>query len=179
MTGKGVLMRRSRFGIDEAFLRRFSPRSFTDKPIKEEDLLALFEAAGTAPSCWNEQPWRFVRGEKEDFHSILSEKNAAWADAAPVLLLICSTLTFSHNGKPNRWHAYDSGTAMGFLILEALRRGIYAHPMAGYSKEKAVERFGLEGMETHAVLALGYTQQPHTMTVRLGIGEIVIDRRKT
>ncbi|MEJ2500521.1 MAG: nitroreductase family protein [Campylobacterales bacterium] len=172
-------MRRSRFGIDEPFLRRFSPRNFTDRPIKEEDLLAIFEAAGTAPSCWNEQPWRFVRGEKEAFLSILSEKNAAWAASAPVLLLVCSTSTFSHNGKPNRWHAYDSGTAMGYLILEALRRGIYAHPMAGYSAEKAVERFGLEGLETHAVLALGYTQQPHTMSPRLGIDEIVIDRRKT
>lgn len=171
-------MRRSRFGIDEAFLRRFSPRSFTDKPIKEEDLFALFEAAGTAPSCWNEQPWRFVRGEKEDFLAVLSEKNAAWAASAPVLLLVCSTLAFSRNGKPNRWHAYDSGTAMGYLILEALRRGIYVHPMGGFSVERAVETFGLEGMEVHAVLAIGYTEEEHPMTPRMDVDEIVIDRRK-
>jgi len=171
-------MRSSRFGIADAFLKRFSPKSFLDRPIKEADMLALFEAASTAPSCFNEQPWRFVRGDKEDFLSILTEKNAAWASSAPVLLLVCSTLTFSRNGKPNRWHAYDSGTAMGYMILEALRRGIYVHPMGGFSVSRANERFGLMGLEPHAVLALGYTDAEHTMMPRLGLDEIIIDRRE-
>ena len=171
-------MRSSRFGIADAFLKRFSPKNFLDKPIREEDMLALFEAASVAPSCFNEQPWRFVRGEKEDFLSILTEKNAAWAASAPALLLVCSTLTFAKNGKPNRWHAYDSGTAMGYLILEALRRDIYVHPMGGFSVEKAAELFALRDLDVHAVLALGYTEQTHTMTSRLEMDDIIIDRRK-
>ena len=170
-------MRSSRFGIDDIFLKRFSPKDFLDDPVSEGDMLALFEAASTAPSCFNEQSWRFVRGEKEEFLGILTEKNAAWASSAPVLLLMCSTLTFSRNGKPNRWHAYDSGTAMGFMMLEALKRGIYVHAMGGFSVDKANERFGLMGLEPHAVLALGYTDSEHTMTPRLGLDELIIDRR--
>jgi nitroreductase len=170
-------MRHAQFDIDEAFLRRFSPMRFRSQAVSEDDLLAMLEAASTAPSCLNEQPWRFVLGEKSDFLSILTEKNAAWAASAPVLMLVCSTLTFSRNGKPNRWHAYDSGTAMGYLILEALRRGIYVHPMGGFSVEKARERFGLMGLEPMAVMAMGYSDEAHTMTPRLGIGEILIDRR--
>ena len=172
-------MRSSRFGIDDAFLKRFSPTRFLDRPVREEDLSALLEAAGTAPSCFNEQPWRFVRGEKEDFLAILTEKNAAWASSAPVLMLVCSTLTFSRNGKPNRWHAYDSGTAMGYLILEALRRGLYVHPMGGFDIGGANERFGLMGLEPHAVLAIGYADEAHAMTSRLSVDEIIIDRRET
>jgi len=172
-------MRSSCFGISEAFLKRFSPKSFTNRPIEEKDMLALFEAAGTAPSCFNEQPWRFVRGNREDFLAVMTEKNAAWASSAPELLLVCSTLTFARNGKPNRWHAFDSGTAMGYMILEALRRGIYVHPMGGFSVSNATERFGLMGLEPHAVLALGYTDAEHTMTSRLSLEEIVIDRRET
>jgi len=172
-------MRSTRFGIDDAFLKRFSPARFLDRPVGEEDMMALFEAAGTAPSCFNEQPWRFVRGEKEDFLTILTEKNAAWASSAPVLVLVCSTLTFSRNGKSNRWHAYDSGTAMGYLILEALRRGIYVHPMGGFSADGANERFGLMGLQPHAVLAIGYTDEAHAMTSRLGLEELIIDRRET
>jgi len=170
-------MRSSLYGIDDAFLKRFSPKQFREKPVAERDLLALFEAAMSAPSCFNEQPWRFVLGEKEDFLAILSKKNAQWAASAPLLLLVCSTHVFAHNRRPNRWHAFDSGTAMGYLILEALTRNIYVHPMGGFSVEKAGERFGLMGLEPHAVLALGYTQQAHTITPRLGLDEIIIDMR--
>jgi len=170
-------MRSTEYGIDGPFLKRFSPTHFLNKPLGEKDLCAILEAAMTAPSCFNEQPWRFVLGEKVDFLAVLTEKNAVWAAAAPVLILVCSTQTFGHNRKPNRWHAFDSGTAMGFLILEALKRNIYVHPMGGFSAEGAKERFGLMGLEPHAVLALGYTDESHTMTPRLGIDEIVIDRR--
>lgn len=171
-------MRLSQFDIDEAFLKRFSPKKFLSKPVSEDDLLAVLEAASTAPSCFNEQPWRFVLGDKEDFLEILTQKNAAWAAEAPMLMLVCSTLTFAYNRKPNRWHAYDSGTAMGYLILEALRRGIYVHPMGGFSVDRAKENFGLMGLEPMAVLAIGYSEEAHTMTPRLGMGEILIDRRE-
>ncbi len=171
-------MRLSQFDIDEAFLKRFSPTQFRSRPVAEHDLLAVLEAASTAPSCFNEQPWRFVLGEKEDFLEILTPKNAVWAASAPMLMLVCSTLTFAYNRKPNRWHAYDCGTAMGYMILEALRRGIYVHPMGGFSVEKANELFGLMGLEPLAVLAVGYSDEPHTMTPRLGMDEILIDRRE-
>lgn len=171
-------MRSTIHGIDAAFLKRFSPKHFSDRPVREEDLLALIEAAMTAPSCFNEQPWRFVLGEKEDFLAVLTQKNAEFASGAPLLILVCSTQTFSRNRKPNRWHGFDSGTAMGYLILEALRRDLYVHPMGGFNVTKAKERFGLMGLEPHAVLAVGYTDQAHTMTPRLGLEEILIDRRE-
>ncbi|MHC3995446.1 nitroreductase family protein [Thiomicrolovo sp. ZZH C-3] len=176
---KGWQMRSTEYGIDDLFLKRFSPKKFLDKPLGEKDLCAVLEAAMTAPSCFNEQPWRFVLGAKEEFLDLLSAKNAVWAATAPLLLMVCSTQTFAYNRKPNRWHAFDSGTAMAFLIVEASRRGISVHPMGGFSAEKANERFGLMGLEPHAVLALGYSDEPHTMTPRLGLEEIVIDRRET
>lgn len=171
-------MRATKYGIDSAFLRRFSPKAFLNRPVCETDLIAMIEAAMTAPSCFNEQPWRFVRGEKADFLEILGAKNAEWAQKAPEFLLVCSTHTFACNGKPNRWHAYDSGTAMGYLILEALKRDIFVHPMGGFSVEKAAELFSLDGLEPHAVLAIGYTDEPHAMTPRKPVEAILIDRRK-
>ncbi|WP_345984679.1 nitroreductase family protein [Sulfurimonas sp. HSL-1656] len=176
---KGWQMRSTEYGIDDLFLKRFSPKQFVKKPLGEKDLCAVLEAAMTAPSCFNEQPWRFVLGEKEDFLEILSTKNAEWATSASMLMLLCSTQTFAYNRKPNRWHAFDSGTAMAFLIFEAYKRGIAVHPMGGFSTERAKEHFGLMGLEPHAVLALGYTEESHTMTPRLGLDEIVIDRRET
>lgn len=170
-------MRQTHFGIDEQFLKRFSPRSFRSEPIGESDLKALLEAATTAPSCFNEQPWCFVLGDKEDFLSILTKANAAWAKSAVSFVLIASRKEFSRNAKPNRWHAYDCGTAMGYMILEALRRNIYAHPMAGFNAAKAAELFGLSELELHAVVALGYSDESHSMTPRKSLDEIVVDRR--
>ena len=170
-------MRATQFTIDEQFLKRFSPKKFKQKAIEEHDLKALIEAASSAPSCFNEQPWMFVLGTKEEMLSVLSDKNASWAKGAAEIILICSRPTFSRNQKPNNWHAYDCGTAMGYLILEALKRNIYAHPMAGFKAEKAVELFELKGFQPHAAVALGYRDEAHTMTPRKALDDIIIDRR--
>jgi len=39
---------------------RWSPRAFADRPVDEAVLLRVFEAARWAPSCFNEQPARFL-----------------------------------------------------------------------------------------------------------------------
>jgi nitroreductase len=47
--------------------KRWSPRSFqTDKPVEPEKLQRIFEAARWAPSSFNEQPWRFIVGTRND-----------------------------------------------------------------------------------------------------------------
>jgi nitroreductase len=40
--------------------RRRTVRQFSDRPVPQEVLLACLEAAGTAPSGANQQPWHFV-----------------------------------------------------------------------------------------------------------------------
>jgi len=39
---------------------RRSVRRFSDRPVVEQDLKAMLEAARLAPSATNEQPWRFI-----------------------------------------------------------------------------------------------------------------------
>ena len=79
--------------VHELIASRWSPYVFSSRPIASEDLRALFEAARWAPSCFNEQPWRYLVGERsnaEAFERILSclaEGNRQWAQHAPVLAL--------------------------------------------------------------------------------------------
>ena len=65
--------------IEEDFLKRWSPRAFSSKPVENEKLLSVFEAAKWAPSCYNDQPWMFLYATKEEdlkvFRSILVEQN--------------------------------------------------------------------------------------------------------
>ena len=44
----------------EAILSRRSIRRYTPQPVSEETVRLLLEAAMSAPSAGNEQPWHFV-----------------------------------------------------------------------------------------------------------------------
>ncbi len=46
--------------VAEAIRRRYSCRAYQDKPIEQEKLDKIFEAARQAPSAKNLQDWRFV-----------------------------------------------------------------------------------------------------------------------
>src|SRR5690242_21686402 len=79
--------------VHELIRNRWSPRAFADKPIPEEVLRSLFEAARWAPSSNNEQPWAYIVATKEDkvnFDKILGtlvEFNAGWAKNAAALAI--------------------------------------------------------------------------------------------
>ena len=109
--------------VDEIFIDRWSPRAYSSKPVDEETLLTLFEAARWAPSCYNDQPWLFLYATKEDdlkiYRSVLAEKNQIWANKAPVLVILLAKRKFDHNDNVNNWAEFDCGSAWMSLALQA------------------------------------------------------------
>ncbi len=156
--------------IHELITKRWSPYGYVDKPVAREDLLALFEAARWAASSYNEQPWSYIVGTREQpeqFERVLSclvEGNQAWARAAPVLALGVISLTFKRNGKPNAAAEHDLGLASGNLCFEATKRGLYLHQMIGILPDKAREVFGIpDGYSAKTGLAIGYRAEPEEL----------------
>src|SRR5215467_11266332 len=121
--------------IHELIAKRWSPYAFSDRTVSDDDLKSLFEAARWAASSYNEQPWRYIVATKAnaaEFERLLScllEGNQAWARAAPVLALGCTSLRFALNGKPNAAAAHDLGLASASLTFEATSRGLFVHQM--------------------------------------------------
>lgn len=155
--------RASEFGCLDIIRERWSSRVFDrERQLTEEDLGAVLEAAGMAPSCFNEQPWRFVAARKgtDAFNKIVESMtpgNVAWAPEASVLLVLCDKTAFSYNGQPNRFARFDLGTAWGYLTLEAQSRGILAHGMGGFNPQAVRESLGIDPeYEVVALAALGY-----------------------
>jgi nitroreductase len=142
---------------------RWSPRAVDpDRPVERGKLESLFEAARWAPSCFNDQPWNFLVFTTENPQALekargcLSEGNA-WARKAPVLIFSVARINFSYNGKPNRFAEHDQGMASVLAALEAVNRGLVFHQMAGFSRRKLAESFGVpEGHEVMAAIAVGY-----------------------
>src|SRR5438445_8777841 len=144
----------SDFPVHELIRERWSPRAFADKPVPQDVLRSIFEAARWAPSSSNEQPWAYIVGSKDDkisFDKILSvlvEFNAGWAKSAPVLAIAVAGLFFAKNKAPNRNAQYDTGAATALLSVEATARGLAVHQMAGFDHEKARQVLGIpEGWE--------------------------------
>jgi nitroreductase len=156
--------------IQELLEKRFSPYGFSSRPVEAEKLHKLFEAARSAPSSYNEQPWRFVVATRQDAEAFgrlleaLVEQNREWARHAPVLVLSVAKLNFTHNGRPNRHAWYDVGQAAAYLTLQATELGLYVHQMAGFDAGKARQLLGIpEGYEPAAMMAVGYLGEPESV----------------
>jgi nitroreductase len=155
--------------IHELLATRWSPRAFdAARPVEREKIIALIEAARWAPSCFGDEPWRYLIGDRtgdpaswEKAFDCLGDSNKAWAKNAPVLILSCAGSVFRHNGKPNRHSQHDTGAASMALVLQAVALGMAAHQMAGFDAIKARELFAIPAeYSPMAMIAVGYQADP-------------------
>jgi nitroreductase len=171
--------------IHELLARRWSPYAFADQAVSEDDLRSLFEAARWAASSYNEQPWSYIVATKAnpaEFERLLSclvEGNQAWARAAPVLALVCTSLHFARNGKRNAAAVHDLGLASGNLTMEATARGLYVHQMIGILPDKARELHQIpESVEPKTGLAIGYAADPAALPEKYRERDLATRTRK-
>lgn len=155
------------YPIHDLIAVRWSPYGFSSRPVPEDDLRSLLEAARWAPSSYNEQPWHYflaTQADPEAFEQVLSclvEANQSWARHAPVLILTVAALNFTRNGKPNAAAIHDIGLASASLCFEATARGIYVHQMIGILPDRAREVFSIpEGYRAITGIAIGYPENP-------------------
>jgi nitroreductase len=142
---------------------RWSPYSFSSSPVEEYKLKAMLEAAGYAPSCFNEQPWMFVYSTKQnrkvfdDYLGFMADANKVWAQNAYAIIISMARTRFSYDGSQNKYAFHDTGMAVSNLLLQAYSMDVYVHQMAGYSVEKVKEYFNLgDDIEPVAMMAVGY-----------------------
>ncbi len=173
--------------VHDIIANRWSGRAYdASKPVTQAQLIAVLEAARWAPSCFGDQPWRFVVCNKTDnlaawqaAFDALVPGNQGWAVNAPVLVLICADTLFGHNDKPNKWAAYDTGAAAENLSLQATALGLMTHQMGGFDADKARQAFKVpERYQLLAMLSLGFAASPDTLDEELKARELAPRNRK-
>jgi len=151
--------------IERLFAERWSTRAFDgDKPVSNDVIASCLEAARWAPSCFGEEPWRYIIADRfadaENWNKVvatLAPKNQLWAQHAPILIITMSDPSFSHNGNPNRWAEYDTGQATICLCLQAAQLGLASHQMGGFDAGGMKQQLAItESMHVISVIALGY-----------------------
>jgi len=158
--------------VDATIANRWSGRAYdAAKTVSHEQVLALLEAARWAPSCFGDQPWRFIVWNKASNPQVWQQAfdcivpgNQAWVKDAPLLVLVCADTLFGHNQKPNRWAQYDTGAAAENLCLQASSMGLMAHQMGGFDAALVSEKFSIPAQYTAmAMVSVGYQADISTL----------------
>lgn len=173
--------------IHDIIANRWSPRAYdANKAVSPTQIISLLEAARWAPSCFGDEPWRFIVWDKnqdaaawEKAFDCIVPGNQTWAKDAPVLILICADTLFSHNQKTNRWANYDTGAAAVSLCLQATSMGLATHQMGGFDGDKTRAAFDIpEQIEMMSMLAVGYAADADTLSDELKERELAPRKRR-
>ncbi|MEP2670119.1 MAG: nitroreductase family protein [Cyclobacteriaceae bacterium] len=173
------------FPVNSLIEQRRSKRSFLNKPVEQEKISSLFEAARWAPSSMNEQPWSYLYATKDQgelwnkLFDTLMEGNKIWVKDAPLLVLSLARKSFERNDRTNTTAKYDLGGANAFLSLQATEMGLNVHQMGGYDAQKVRLDFNVpDHYEIGVIMAIGYPGDPEQLPENLKQREVAPRRRK-
>lgn len=169
-------MRDYNYELMDEIKKRWSPRAFSDKPVSEDQLMQLVDAARFAPSCFNEQPFRYVLFSSPEEVKLakahLKAGNVDWNVNVQAYLGILFKKTWERNGKENRWAAFDTGTSWGLLSLQAIHLGLVTHAMAGFERKALREALSIsDDYDFITLIAVGYYGDPKDLSKERQIAE--------
>ncbi len=124
--------------IDTIHTRK-SHRKLVKSEINDTLIEQLAEAAQLAPSCYNNQPWRYVfvkdEAKLEEMKEAYSKGNE-WLHDASMVVVVFSRKDDDCVIHDREYYLFDTGLSTGFLMLRATELGYVAHAIAGYSPQK-------------------------------------------
>ena len=140
-------------------------RALSDKPVPREVIERVMKAAILAPSCFNNQPWRFlVCSERESLEKIkltITDSNY-WARKSPFIIAACTKPSLDCRLNEGRDYAFFClGLAVENLQLQAVHEGLSAHPIAGFRPDAVRKAFLVpEDYVVLTLIILGYPGDP-------------------
>ena len=147
--------------------------AFTDEPISDEQIEAIFDLVKWAPTAMNSQPLRVVIVRSEEAKArlvpLMAEGNQAKVAAAPAVALLAADIDF-HEEMPKLFPHFpgardmfdadetsrassaelNAGLQIGYAIIGIRAAGLAAGPMTGMDADAISKEFFPDGR--HRVL---------------------------
>jgi nitroreductase len=156
---------------------RYSVRSYSDKPVPEEALGRVLEAARLAPSAANKQPWHFFVVREEALRKkLFPDQRQSWIAAAPAIIIACGLPGKAWvRGSDGKNHAdIDIAIAMDHIIMAATEEGLGTCWICAFDVKTVKAGLGLSSeMEPIALTPLGYATSEQGPRNRKALEEIV------
>lgn len=160
----------------EAILTRRSVRKYSKKPLSNEIVKELLEAAMCAPSAGNEQPWHFIiiddpqiLGKVPSFHN-----HAQMLKDASIAILVCGDMNLDkHNGM---W-IQDCSAATENILIAARTKELGAVWLGIFPREERIKGMKqLTNLPDHvmpfSLISIGYPAETQKRVDRYNTSRI-------
>ncbi len=165
--------------LDALFHVARTQNKWTDQPVTDDELKAIFDLAKMAPTSVNSSPARFVfvrtPEAKEKLKEALSPGNVEKTMTAPVTVIVAydpkfydqlpklfphvdARAWFAGNEAFAEETAFRNSTLQGaYIIMAARALGVDSGAMSGFNKDKVNELFFAEsGFKANFLINLGH-----------------------
>jgi nitroreductase len=150
-------------GMNAIFNRR-SVRKYNGLKLSEAELTLLMQAAMSAPSAGNEQPWEFIVVRNPDLQQKITQIHpySSMLFQADTAIIVCGNLT-RQIYKRHYW-ILDCSAATENILIQATEMGIGSVWLAVYPEPDRIEGiktlFSLpEEVIPLAIVSLGYPDE--------------------
>lgn len=157
--------------------KRRSTRAFLPKPVEEEKLRKILEAANLAPSAHNWQSYKIYVVKNQEAKVSLAEaaKGQIFVGEAPVVLVFVSTPDLSY--PRSEFYAMQDATIACYQAwLAAVDLSLSAVWVGAFYDEKVAGILNLkENEKPVAILPIGYAGEEPEKTERKSLEELVVE----
>ncbi len=143
----------------EAIRTRKSVRSFLDRPVEDDKLERILEAARLAPSAKNYQEWRFI--VVKDFGTrrrlIPAAAGQSFVGEAPVLIVGCAETDEHVMRCGEKCYPIDVAIAMEHIALAAAAEGLGTCWIGAFYQDQVKDILDIpEEIKVVDLMPLGY-----------------------
>ncbi len=160
----------------ETVAARRSIRKYQNRPVEEEKLTRILEAARLAPSANNRQEWKFVVVKDEKTREKLGDAACGqkFVAKAPVVIACCSVHSeyLLKCGHPA--YAIDIGIAGDHMTLAAAALGLGTCWIGDFYEDQVREILNIpDSVRVVELLTLGYPEEKPSARPRKDLNEII------
>ncbi len=159
---------------------RRSIRKFSKRPVEDEKLLKVLEAARLSPSASNMQDWKFIVVKNSETRAKLAEAafGQSFVGDAPIVLVSCGTEPEKIMKCGQHRYTIDLSIATAYMILEAYEQGLGTCWLGLFDENKVKEILMIpEKVRVVAITPLGYPAENPPQRPRKKLEEIVCYER--
>ena len=149
--------------VEEAIKFRKSVRSYLSKPVEDEKIVALLEAARLAPSAKNMQEWRFIVIRNAEKRKKLADIacGQSFVAEAPCVFVCCADTDFHVMTCGQLCYPIDVAIAIDHITLRAVELGLGTCWIGAFYEDEVKKLLKIpENIRVVELLTVGYPKHP-------------------
>jgi len=139
--------------------KRYSVRKFLNKPVEQEKIDILLEAARLAPSASNKQSWKFIVIKDPEKRKQLTNicRDQKFVSEAPITIAVCYTNLDYIMTCGQKAPVIDGAIAAEHIVLQAVELGLGSCWIGAFYHDKMGKLINLpQNYEIIGLLPIGY-----------------------